>query len=93
MLTVHHLDLDKSNCAWWNILPLCQRCHLHVQAKVVLERPWMFEHSDWFKPFVAGYYASINSLPSDRDFVMDHLNFLLDLGKPNIERNYLEARC
>src|SRR5688500_3436450 len=22
MLTVHHLDLNKSNCRWWNIPPL-----------------------------------------------------------------------
>lgn len=56
-LTVHHLDLSPANSAWWNLLPLCQRCHLSVQGRVVLDRPWLFEHSEWFKPYVAGWYA------------------------------------
>jgi hypothetical protein len=57
-LTVHHLDLNPANCEWWNIPALCQRCHLQIQHKVVMERPWvMAEHSTWFKPYVAGYYA------------------------------------
>jgi len=58
-LTVHHLDIDPSNCAWWNIPALCQRCHLSIQSKVVMERPFMFPHSDWFKPYVAAYYGII----------------------------------
>lgn len=58
VLTIHHADGDKSNSQWWNLLPLCQVCHLAIQAKVDLHRPWlMFEHSDWFKPYVAGFYA------------------------------------
>jgi hypothetical protein len=57
MLTVHHLDLNPANCAWWNIPALCQRCHLRIQARVVMERFYMFEHSIWFRPYVAGYYA------------------------------------
>jgi 5-methylcytosine-specific restriction endonuclease McrA len=31
-LTVHHLDGDKANCAPWNLVALCQRCHLSIQA-------------------------------------------------------------
>jgi hypothetical protein len=81
MLTVHHLDMNPANNAWWNTVPLCQGCHLHIQAKVVLEQPWMFEHTDWFKPYVAGYYASINGLPDDREYVMSHLPELLLLGR------------
>lgn len=54
-LTVHHLDIDPANCAWWNIPALCQRCHLKIQSKVVMERPYMFDHSEWFKPYVAAY--------------------------------------
>lgn len=57
ILTTHHLDGDKSNDEWWNLLPLCQVCHLKIQAKVDPHQPWMFEHSEWFKPFVAGFYA------------------------------------
>lgn len=55
--TVHHLDGDKSNCRWWNLLALCQRCHLQVQTRVNPQQPYMLEHSDWFKPYVAAFYA------------------------------------
>ena len=57
ILTVHHLDGDKRNCRWWNLAALCQRCHLTIQGKVVMDHRWLHEHSDWFKPYVAGYYA------------------------------------
>jgi len=36
---------------------LCQRCHLSVQSRVIMERRYPFDHSDWFKPYVAGFYA------------------------------------
>lgn len=57
ILTVHHLDGDKANDAWWNTLALCQRCHLEIQGKVDPRVPWMLEHSPWFKPFIGGFYA------------------------------------
>jgi hypothetical protein len=57
ILTVHHADGDKANVRWWNLLALCQRCHLEVQGKIVMERVWPHPHSPWFRPFVAGYYA------------------------------------
>lgn len=57
VLTVHHLDGDKSNCRWWNLLALCQRCHLSIQARVLPERMWLFTHSAWFRPYVCGFYA------------------------------------
>ena len=81
-LTVHHLDLDPQNCEWWNTPALCQRCHLKIQAKVVMERMWMFEHSSWFRPYAAGYYAHQYNHPEDREWVMEHLDFLLDYGRP-----------
>lgn len=59
ILTVHHLDGDKANCRWWNLAALCQRCHLTVQGKVQMARVWPWEHSEWFRPYVAGYYASV----------------------------------
>ena len=55
--TVHHMDGDKDNCVWWNLLALCQRCHLTIQSRVNPQQPYMLEHSDWFKPYVAGFYA------------------------------------
>lgn len=57
VLTVHHLDGNKANCEWWNLLPLCQRCHLTVQSRVNPQTPYFLEHSDWFRPYVAGFYA------------------------------------
>lgn len=57
ILTVHHLNGIKADCRWWNLVSLCQRCHLEIQAKVHMERRYRHEHSEWFKPFVAGYYA------------------------------------
>lgn len=80
ILTVHHLDLNPVNNAWWNLAALCQRCHLHIQGKVVIERPWLFEHSDWFKPYVAGYYAHLQGLPESREYVQANLDRLLQYG-------------
>lgn len=57
ILTVHHFDGNKANDAWWNQMALCQRCHLQIQNKVVPEIPFFFEHSEWMKPYVAGFYA------------------------------------
>lgn len=57
-LTVHHLDGDKSNDARWNLAGLCQRCHLHIQAKVEMPQFYMFAHSVWMRLHVAGYYLS-----------------------------------
>ena len=58
ILTTHHFDGDKANDEWWNLLPLCQVCHLHIQGKVDPETPWFLEHSGWLKLYVCGYYAS-----------------------------------
>ena len=73
-LTVHHLDMNRSNCRWWNIPALCQRCHLRIQARVLMYRPWLWDHSDWFKPFVSGYYAFHFGLPDDRSSVLERMD-------------------
>ena len=57
VLTVHHLDGDKANCRWWNLLALCQVCHLTIQGKLIPERPYLWAHSPWFVPYVCGFYA------------------------------------
>ena len=65
--------MNKANCYWWNLAALCQRCHLRIQAKVVVSRIWMFEHSEWFKPYVAGRYMYLMGLPQAsewRDFII-----------------------
>lgn len=80
-LTVHHLDMDPANCAWWNLAALCQKCHLQIQHKVIMERPYFFEHSEWFKPYVAGYYAHQFGRQEAQRYVMDHLEELIALGQ------------
>jgi 5-methylcytosine-specific restriction endonuclease McrA len=57
ILTVHHFDGNKANDEWWNLMALCQVCHLQVQGKVDPETPFFLEHSEWAKPYVAGFYA------------------------------------
>lgn len=80
ILTVHHLDGDKGNCRWWNLTSLCQRCHLEIQCKVHMDRRWLKPHSEWFKPYVAGYYAwTFLGEDLSRDEVMARLDELLDL--------------
>lgn len=57
ILTVHHLDGNKANCRWWNLAALCQRCHLTIQDRVDMCRIYPWPHSDWFRPYAAGYCA------------------------------------
>jgi hypothetical protein len=80
ILTVHHLDGNKLNCRWWNLPALCQRCHLRIQTKVRMEQTYPFEHSEWFKPYAAGYYA-FSYLGEDltRQEAVTRLNELLAL--------------
>lgn len=82
-LTVHHLDGDKSNGRWWNLLALCQLCHLTIQGKCIPERPFLWEHSDWFKPYAAGFYAYWYGLTeTTREQVSRDLDFYLQMGQP-----------
>jgi len=58
VLTVHHLDGDKSNCSDWNLAALCQRCHLRIQGRVKMDQMFFAEILDvaeWFKPHLKGY--------------------------------------
>jgi len=55
VLTVHHLDGDKSNCALWNLAALCQVCHLEVQAKVAWEQTYFLPHSPWMTWHIKRY--------------------------------------
>lgn len=56
VLTVHHLDGDKANCLWWNLAPLCQVCHLRIQAKIKMQQHFLFPtlHRAWFQPYLIG---------------------------------------
>lgn len=61
-LTVHHLDLNPSNNADWNLAALCQRCHLKVQSYLKMDQlfmPEVIKVSEWFKPHLEGYLKSL----------------------------------
>lgn len=82
ILTVHHLNGVKWDCRWWNLAALCQRCHLTIQGRVVMERVYVLEHTDWFKPHAAGYYASTYlGLDLTRDETLARLEELLSLER------------
>lgn len=57
-LTVHHFDGDKANCARWNLMSLCQACHLSVQGRVNPAVPIMWDPSPWAMPYIAGFYEA-----------------------------------
>jgi len=66
VLTVHHLDGNKANCADWNLAALCQRCHLKVQSRTVMHQlfmPEILDVSEWFKPHLEGYLKSLSGPP------------------------------
>lgn len=70
VLTVHHLDGDKANCEHWNLAALCQRCHLHIQAKVDMAQLFfedILDVSAWFKPHLEGYRASVKTKPTNKN--------------------------
>jgi hypothetical protein len=57
ILTTHHLNGQKNDLRWWNLVSLCQKDHLSIQGRVKMERAFIFEHSHWFKIYAAGYYG------------------------------------
>lgn len=64
VLTVHHLDGNKHNCADWNLSALCQRCHLKIQGRVKMNQLFFAEIldvSEWFKPHLEGFMRSKSS--------------------------------
>jgi len=82
-LTVHHLDGDKANCRWWNIPALCQACHLAIQGRVKMEQTYLHEHSAWFRPYVAGFYAfTVLGEDLTRPEVEGRIDELLRSGQP-----------
>jgi hypothetical protein len=82
ILTVHHLNERKADCRWWNLAALCQRCHLEIQGKVAMAQVWPLEHSEWFKPHAAGFYAaSYLGEELDRAATMERLDELLALER------------
>ena len=46
-LTVHHLDGQPANCAPENLVALCQRCHLRIQARYRPGQGFLFGAPEW----------------------------------------------
>lgn len=63
VLTVHHFDGNKSNGERWNLMALCQRCHLSVQTRVDPQNPLMFYPTPWAMPYIAGFYEAGQGVP------------------------------
>lgn len=83
MLTVHHLDGDKTNCRWWNLAALDQRCHLTIQGRVKMHQSYALPHTPWFRPYAAGFYAfTVLGLDLTRAEVEARIDELLAAGQP-----------
>ena len=58
VLTVHHINGDKQDCSYKNLLSCCQRCHLHIQGvwkpNDVIPSAWNGV-PDWIKERGLGY--------------------------------------
>ena len=52
ILTIHHLDWDKSNNRLTNLIPLCQKCHLEVQAHYDPNQLSMFSQPYYIERFL-----------------------------------------
>lgn len=68
-LTVHHLDLNKSNCDRENLVALCQRCHLSIQARYRPGQMWLLDAPAWAvdRGLAASSPASIASEAADQE--------------------------
>lgn len=88
MLTVHHLDVVKSNVAWWNLAALCQVCHLQVQARVDWHQYYMLDHSHWMLPYLKGW--ALYQVTGMTVVNSDHADFTQYIGRPNasLRRKY-----
>jgi hypothetical protein len=51
----------------------------------------MWEHTPWFKPYVAGYYAHMVGLPDDRETVMARMEEYLQIGQATQEHEQCEG--
>ena len=62
-MTVHHFDGNRSNCERWNLMALCQRCHLSVQSRVDPNTGLLFPAALWSMPYIAGFYEAGRGVP------------------------------
>lgn len=83
ILTVHHLTGQKDDNRWWNLLALCQVCHLTIQGKVIPEQAYLHPHTPWVVPYVCGFYAAtIGGIAITREQADADPHRYLRLGQP-----------
>lgn len=83
VLTVHHMNGRKDDSRWWNLLALCQCCHLVIQGKVNPAQAYLHPHTGWFRIYAAGYYASaVLGLELSRAETELRIDELLHAGQP-----------
>jgi hypothetical protein len=49
ILTVHHIDGDKYNCSKYNLIALCQRCHLKLDLEKHLGKRIQVDKNYWIE--------------------------------------------
>jgi len=57
VLTVHHIDGNKANCNFKNLVALCQRCHLHFEGTNPFKQLFLWDPPLWIRkrsPFIKG---------------------------------------
>lgn len=64
VLTVHHLNGDKSEWHLWNLAALCQVCHLVVQGRVCFDQVWPFPHTPWMARHMARFERWLERHPN-----------------------------
>jgi hypothetical protein len=47
MMTVHHLDGNKTNCEPYNLACLCRPCHLKMHHLFCPDQLWLFPPPAW----------------------------------------------
>ena len=77
VLTTHHLDMNPANCAPWNLVALCQACHLSIQSRVDWEQSWMFDLPEWMR-WRWEMFVRERSIRSDRELADRHGGSYLD---------------
>lgn len=74
VLTVHHLDMFPPNCAWWNLIALCQVCHLTVQARYHLHQYYLLDPPDWLKRHIEGWLLWITTGLTQMMFIFEEVS-------------------
>lgn len=54
-MTVHHAIPDTFLNEKWNLMCLCQRCHLAMQDRINFDTLYLLAYENWLSPHIRGY--------------------------------------